>query len=150
MAVGNVTLYSNFLLQLGQRAINLAADQFNVILVGAGYTPAVNTDSTYANVSANEATGTGYTAGGQALTGVSWATSAGVATFTASAVSWPSSTVTAQYAVIVRSAGASPVGTDLLVGFVNLNSGGGPISDVNGTFTITWASGGIFTLSHTP
>ncbi|WP_428485935.1 hypothetical protein [Rhodopila sp.] len=151
MAAGNVTVYSNAALALTKAAMNLASDTFVCILVTASYTPAPNTDATYANVSANEvATGGGYTQGGVVLTSVTDTLSGATVTYNAAAASWSSATITAQYAVIVHRAGASLASTDLLLSYVNLNSGGGSVSSTNGTFSVTWNASGIFTLTHTP
>ena len=151
MAAGSVTVYSNGVLNLTKAAMNLASDTFVCILATSSYTPAPNTDSTYANVSANEvASGGGYTTGGVVLTSVTDTLTSATVTYTAAAVSWSSATITAKYAVIIHRAGGSLVSGDLLLSYVDLNSGGGSVSSTNGTFTITWNAAGIFTLTHTP
>lgn len=84
MAVGNVTLYPSAKLLMAQGALNLSSASANIfgVLATTSYTPALNTDSTYAAISPYEASGTGYTAGGQAATSVSLTTTGG-AVFTA-------------------------------------------------------------------
>lgn len=79
MAVGNVTLYPSAKLLMAQGALNLSSASANIFgaLVTTSYTPALNTDSTYANISPYEASGTNYTAGGQAATSVSLTTTGG-------------------------------------------------------------------------
>src|SRR6185312_10764827 len=151
MAAGNVTVYSNAVLELTKAQMNLPTDTFVVTLVTSSYTPAPNTDAQWSAVSADEVpAGGGYTAGGVVLTGLSDTLTSGTVTWTASAVSWDNATITAKYAVIVHRAGASLAPTDLLLSYVDLNSGGGSVSSTNGTFSITWNASGIFTLTHTP
>jgi hypothetical protein len=149
MAAGSVTVYSPAALALGTAGFNLSSDTIVCLLLGSGYTPDATAHSTFANVSAQEVTGTGYTAGGLALTSQSWTTSGGVATFTAANVTWANSTITARYAVLVRRAGASLVSGDRLLAYVDL-TGGGTISSTSAAFTIQWNASGIFTMTHTP
>lgn len=149
MAAGNWTLYQSFKLGLTQAGFNLTSGAANVamVLVAAAYTPAATTDTTYANISANEVTGTGYTAGGQIVTSETDTASGGTVTVNAGAASWASSTITAKYAVLVyRATAGTPASTDKLIGYVDLNSGGGAISSTASTFSVT-SSSGFFTLT---
>jgi hypothetical protein len=66
MAEGDVTKFNNFLEQLLLGTHNLDTNTHRVILMGAGYTPNRDTHATYGDVSAQEGTGTGYSAGGVA------------------------------------------------------------------------------------
>lgn len=146
MAAGTFTLYGSAKENIAKALIDLDTDSFVVALLGAGYTPSVNVDDTWSDISANQITGTGYTAGGAALTSVTVTRSGGTVTFDAADVSWTSSTITAKYAVIAKKAGASLTGTDLLLGYVELETGG-TVSTTNGTLAIQWNASGIFTLS---
>lgn len=146
MAAGTFTLYGAAKENIAKALIDLDTDSFVVALLGAGYTPSVNVDDTWSDISANQITGTGYTAGGAALTSVTVTRSGGTVTFDAADVSWTSSTITAKYAVIAKKAGASLTGTDLLLGYVELETGG-TVSTTNGTLAIQWNASGIFTLS---
>lgn len=152
MAAGNWTVYQAAKLSLTQGAINLTSGAANIacVLVAAAYTPAPTTDSTYANISGNEITGTGYTAGGQIITSETDAAAGGTVTFTSAAVSWASSTITAKWAVLVyRAAAGTAASTDKLLCYVDLNtaSGSSTVSTTAGTFTITMSGSGIFTLA---
>lgn len=78
MAAGPATWYTNGLLALGNKQVDLSADTLVMTLVTSGYTPSVDTDSTWSAVSGSEvATGNGYTQGGLVLAGVTWANLAG-------------------------------------------------------------------------
>lgn len=146
MAAGTVTLYGAAKENIAKALIDLDTDSFVVALLGSGYTPSVNSDDTWSDISANEISGTGYTAGGSALAGVTVTRSGGTVTFDANDVSWTSSTLTAKYAVIAKKAGGSLAGTDLLLAYVELETGS-TVSTTNGTLAITWNASGIFTLS---
>lgn len=146
MAAGNFTLYSNAKLLAFQAGLNLSTASANLfgVLVVTAYTPAA-THSTYADISANEATGTAYTAGGQALTSVSLTQTSGTVTFTSASATWSASTITARYFVIVRRASAgTAASTDPLVGYVDL-TGGGSLSSTAGSFTVNPNASGWFT-----
>jgi hypothetical protein len=87
----------------------------------------------------NEATGTGYTAGGTALANkfLGSGATAPVTKFDADDTWWGTSTITAKYAVVYSRA----PGSQLLVGV----DFGTNIVSSNGSFTITWGANGIFT-----
>jgi len=74
MAEGDGTILDNFLLNLAKGNYNLASDALKMGLMGAGHTPAQGTDDAWADISADEATGTGYVAGGKAVTGTATGT----------------------------------------------------------------------------
>jgi hypothetical protein len=150
MAAGSVTVYSNAALGITKGSFNLSSDTYVCTLLTSSYTPAPNTDTTWTTISSNEvATGGGYTQGGVVLSSVTDTLSSATVTLAAAAASWSSATITAKYAVIVRRAGGSLAGTDLLLAYVDLNSGGGSVSSTAGTFSVTFGSG-IFTVTHSP
>jgi hypothetical protein len=151
MAAGNVVLFSNALLEITKKSFDLSADTIIAALVAAAYTPAPDTHKLWSDVSANElATGGGYTAGGIALTSQTMTLTAALSTFTAANISWTNATLTAKYCVLSRRAGASLVAGDLLLGYVDLNSGGGSLSPVAGTLAVNWNASGILTFVHSP
>jgi hypothetical protein len=149
MAAGNFTVYGLAKEAALEGLIDFDTDTFVAILVTSSYTPSVNADDTYSDVSANELpTAGGYTAGGQVISPLTVSHSAGTVTVdSATNPSWGSSTLTAKYLVVVRRAGGSLVAGDLLVGYVDLNDGGGSVSTVAGTLSVTWNASGIFTLA---
>ena len=144
-APGNWVVYPQAKFQSWAAAHNIGTDTYVMILVNAAYTPTVNTDATYADVSANEASCTGYTTGGQVAT-LSKAISSGVVTISMTAVSWASSTCTVKYAVLIRRAGGSLVSGDKLLSYLDMNtaSGSSTISTTNGTLQVS-APSGVFT-----
>lgn len=143
-AAGTWTIYANAKLQAWGAGHNIDTDVYVMVLLGPGYTPIVNSDATYVDVSANEITGTGYSAGGQVIT-LSKALATGTVTVSMTSNTWPTCTCTAKYAAIVRRAGGSTVSGDKLLGYLDLNVGGGlTISSTAGNFTVT-AGSGLFT-----
>ncbi len=97
--------------------------------------------TTWASISANEASGTGYTAGGATLTG--FAVSGTCWTFT-SPVTWTTATITAQSAVVYCSANCPALDVvsihclDGTTGTCSANT-----SSTGGTFTVNLPGGGI-------
>lgn len=92
-------------------------------------------------ISANEASGTGYTAGGATLASKN-ATQDNVndrASFDAADVTWSSSTITARYAVIYNVTKSN----ELIACF----DFGQNYSSSNGNFTISWHANGLFLLT---
>ncbi len=94
----------------------------------------------------DEVTGTGYTAGGVALTATEITLATGLMTFDAADVSWASSTI-ANAMAAVHYFNVGTTATDAL-GF--LSDFVTAASTSNGTFTIQWAAAGIWTLDYTP
>ena len=144
-AAGNWTVYANAKLQSWGAAHNIGTDTYVLVLLTMSYSPTVNTDATWAEISSFEASCPGYSAGGSTAT-MSKALATGVVTVSMTAVSWASSTCTVKYAVIVRRAGGSLVSGDKLLAYVDLNtaSGSSTVSTTNGTLQVTAASG-VFT-----
>ena len=150
MAAGPYTTYQAAKLALTQAQLNLSSGATNIfaVLLTAAYTPAANTHATYADISGSETTGTGYTAGGQVLTGVTDTATGGTVTITATGPSWASSTITAKYiALVYRAAAGTAAATDKLIAYADLNSGAGSISSTNGPFAVPTNASGILTLA---
>lgn len=131
---------------LVQRAFNGEVDydthDIRVALLSSAYTPNQDTHATWSQAKANEATGSGYTAGGAALSGktITYDAANNVTVLDANDVTWANSTITARYAVIYDNAGATDA-DKVLLGYVDF---GVDQASTNGNFTITWDAAGIF------
>jgi hypothetical protein len=124
--------------------IDLDTDTIKVMLVTSSYTPNQDTDDFINDASANEVSGTGYTAGGQALANkaVTADNTDNEGVFDADDASWTSSTITARGAVLYKDTGTpstSPVICYIDFGADKVSSGG--------TFTISWNAEGILNLN---
>lgn len=150
MPTGNVTVYGIAKQGVVTGLIDLDTDTFVCTLHTSAYTPSVNADDTWSDVSTYEvAAGGGYSAGGVVLTSVTANVAGGTVTFDAADVSWAASTITAKYGIITKRAGGSLVAGDLLLCYVDLDttSGSSSVATTGGTFQITWNASGIFTVS---
>ncbi|MFD8515144.1 hypothetical protein ACFV27_29685 [Streptomyces antimycoticus] len=94
--------YGPALQKLMTKQMDLINDTIKVALVKSTYTPNQNTHDEWADVSANEVTGTGYTAGGIALASktITYNTTNKNWTFDAADSTWPNTNVAFRYAVI--------------------------------------------------
>ncbi len=130
---------SGFLLNSAMRDeamgnINYNADTFKVMLLTATATPNKDTWSRRSDVT-NEVSGTGYTAGGTACTvsvGSTDTTNDRVDTVLG-AVTWPTSTLTARYAVYYKFRGGAS-SADELVAVIDF---GQDVSTITDTFSLT-------------
>ena len=131
-------------------AVDLLADTIKAALFTNSVTnPNFDTNTAYAAApfNANEVAGTGYTAGGAALANDTITVSSGTLVYDADDTSWAGSTITnARGALLYDDTITTPV-ADPAIGLVNF---GADYSTSNGTFTIQWAAGGIFTIDLTP
>lgn len=129
-------LYNKFKYNLMKKLIDLSSDTITVALMTNSH--AFNADNNvWADVSANEITGTGYSTPGANLTGLTVTQDDGnnKAVFGADNASWgPSATFDAYHAVVYD----NTISGDPLIGSFDF---GGIKSVVSGTFTINWSSG---------
>lgn len=124
-------------------AINLEAEDNKVAMITDSATPDFTTHDFWNDLSANEVSGTGYTAGGVAYTSTEITLSGGVLTYDAADVSWASSTITSAMAAV----GYAAAVTNELIFLSDFVTAA---STTAGTFTIQWNASGIFTLDYTP
>lgn len=124
--------------------IDVAGDTIKCALLTSSYTPNIDTHDFFDDLT-NEVSGTGYTAGGASLTTKTWTlnTSLDKFVFDADDVSWPTSTITARYAVLYKSTGTAS--TSPLIMIFDF---GGNQSSLASEFKIVWNSGGIFELAQ--
>ena len=148
MAAGNFTLVDQGLLELNDGTQDWATDNHYLVLITDSHTPDASTEATLADISANEVADADYSP--QDMTGESVTKSGGVVTFDADNVTFGSSvTITAKYAYVVVGTVAGKTGTDALVGYVDLDSGGGSVSSTSGSFAVNWNASGMWTEEQT-
>lgn len=131
--------YNSFKGDIQKGLIDLTTSTINCMLVTSAYTPNIDTHTNVSNIT-NEVVGTGYTAGGKALTGktVTVNTTSDLAKFDADDVVWAASSITARGAVLYKS------GTGELIAYFDF------VSDkisASGNFTIQWNASGILTIT---
>jgi hypothetical protein len=133
-------VYNQLKYDMGVGNVDLASDTINCALLANTYTPDPD-DDTWADVSSHEVSGTGYNAGGEALSGksVTKDDTSDLMKFDATDVTWSSSTITARHAVLYDVTNA-----DSLVCVLDFGS---DQSSSNGDFTIQWNASGILTLT---
>jgi hypothetical protein len=139
MAAGNFIWFGSALEDAFKATVDFDGATMRGVLVTSSWTPNQDTNATWTSLSANEvANGGGYTTHGKLLT-QTVARSGHVVTFDFDDQSWTSSTITAKYFVVVVDADVNGAlaSTDHLIGYLDLNSGGGSVSTTNGTFSVT-------------
>lgn len=134
-------LYPAFKRSMGNGLFNLSADTLRCALLTSAYVPDA-AHVVFADVAGHEASGAGYTAGGQTLTGVTWAISGTACLLDASDPAWTEATILARYAVLYA---AKTVGS-LVNPLVCLLDFGGDKGVTGGAFTATFDAAGILTL----
>jgi hypothetical protein len=136
--------YGNAILKMLNKEINYLSDTIKVALVTNAYTPNQDTHSYFSDIT-NEAAGTGYTAGGQALASKTavYNGATNVNTLDAADLTWTSATITARYAVIYDASPATAA-TQPLLAYVDF---GADQVATNGNFAITWDANGILKIT---
>lgn len=132
--------YLNAAKSVFTKQIDFNGDSIKAALLTSAYTPNQTAHALYSDVSANEVTGTGYTAGGQVLASktLTLDTTNKVLVLSAANTTWASSTITARYVVLYDSTSGA------LIGYVDLVS---DQSSNNGNFVIQWDATGIVRLT---
>ncbi len=146
MAAGNWIVFNIAKKKLADGTFDLDSQTFKMALTTSAQAldatfAGTSTDCRYADLTAEVASGGGYTTGGKTLT-ATWTRATGTITFDVDDQAWTSSTITAKYAVIYLTTGNA----DLLC-VVDLDTGGGSVSTTAGTLTITINASGVFTLA---
>jgi hypothetical protein len=118
--------------EMARGDIDFDTDTFNAMLVTSSYTPNKDTHDFRDDVT-NEASGTGYTAGGVAsAVTVTKDTANDKVTIQLGAVSWASSTITARGCVYYKSRGGAS-SADELICYADFGS---DVSSSGGTFSV--------------
>jgi len=125
-------IYNSAIDEMARGDIDFDTDTFKAMLVTSTYSPNKDTHDFRDDVT-NEATGTGYTAGGvtTACT-VTKDTANDRVTLSFAAVSWSTSTITARALVIYKSRGGASSADEL----VAYNDFGSDVSSSGGTFSV--------------
>ncbi len=105
------------------------------------------TDTIWADVSANEVSGTGYTAGGKNLTTVVVSNSVTQGIVSADDLAWSTLTATMRWAILYRSGTYSTV-TDPLIAAILLNDTPADVGVTAVDFTLRWSGGNILLLNE--
>ncbi len=152
MAVGAFTFTDPGFLAFLNGTIDLDTDTLVAVLVDNAQTPSTANDDVYSDISGNECADGDYTA--QVISGAAWSNPSGRNfKFDADDVDFGNSvTISARYLYVVRRAGGSLVAGDLIVGYMDLNDGGGAnVSSTNGDFDVSWnVANGLATFALTP
>jgi hypothetical protein len=137
-------LYNKLKTELLKGTIDLVNDTIKVMLLTSSYTPNIDTNLVISDISANEITGAGYTAGGSEITGktVTQDDTDNEGVFDGDDVNWSTSTITARYAVIYKDSGTPS--TSPLFAYVDF---GADKSSLNENFIVSWATEGILNLN---
>lgn len=124
--------FDSFVYDVATGAIDLDTDTFKVMLVTSAYTEDKVSHTKRSSVT-NEITGTGYTAGGQAIVPtVTKDTTNHRTTIVFPQVTWPTSTLTARKAVYYKSRGGAATADELIA----VDDFGSDVTTSNGTFTL--------------
>lgn len=128
--------YGKFLQSLFNKEIDIDSDALKLMLCTSSYTPDQDAHRYKSDIT-NEVTGTGYTAGGVAVTGVSVSYDAATnkLSFTSSGTpSWATSTITARYAVLYDSTPSTDATRPLIL-YIDF---GADVSSTTATFAVPW------------
>ena len=146
MAQGTLTASDQFGQQIGAEGHNLVSDTIRVMLVSDTVAAAAAFDD---SSDFTEVSGSGYTAGGITLAGVTYIESAGVSTL--ASTTNPAWTKTVGGPTDIRTGVAYNVthaGTADLLGYIDMtvDAGTTPVSLVAGNVSITWHGSGMLTI----
>lgn len=132
-------IYNRFKANLMNKIIDMEADTIKCMLLDNSHAFSAG-DNVIGDVSANEISGTGYTAGGATLAGKA-VTQAATTKFDATDTAWTTATFTAYHAVLYD----DTIATDDLICSIDF---GAAKTVTAGTFTIQWHVDGIITLAE--
>lgn len=143
MAAGAFKFYDKAVLAVANGTINLNTSTLVMVLTTTAYTPDKAADDTYSDLSAHIVTDVDYTP--QVVGGKSFTIPSGDETlFDSNDVSFGNPvTISAKWAVMVVRAAGALAGTDLLLGFADLNttSGTDVLASTAGAFNVRTPNG---------
>lgn len=146
MATLNMFWYGRGLESVKNGEIDWANDTIKVALIEDTYVPDQGADEFFSDVNADEASGAGYTAGGEALTTkvVNYDAANLHVTYDADDVTWANSSIAARYAVIYKDTGTAS--TSQLIGY---GDAGATEESVDADFDLNWNTDGILRTTAT-
>ena len=135
-------IYNKFKMEALTGSIDLSTDTIKVALLDSGYTPNIDTDIFWDDVSANEITSANYTTGGETITTptVTQDNTDNEGVFGGDDIVWTNAvgTITARYAVMYKDTGVA--GTSPLIEYIDF---GADKTSENENFSISWSAEGI-------
>lgn len=136
--------YGQFPAKGMNKEIDFDTDTIKVMLLENTYTPDQDTHDYVDDVSANEVSGTGYTAGGATISNasISYDSATNKTKLDADNVTWSSATLTARYAVIYCDTGVES--TSALIAYLDF---GQDITSLGGDFDLNFDDDGIVTFT---
>ena len=140
MAAGSWTFYNDAKESLGNGTLDWNTDSWYCVLCTDSYTPSA-AHSTESELT-NEVVDADYDA--QDITTPSVSETGGTVTFDCDDIVFgPSVTITAKYAVLIQGTVGAQTGTDKLLVYVDLNTGGS-VSSTNDDFTVEIHTNGVW------
>lgn len=137
--------------------LDLSLATHKIALLSDSATPAFDTNTTWASVSANEVSGTGWAAGGIVLSAAAAGSTSTAPTLTISPagtmmydmndISVASTTLTSAMAAVIYADALTTPTADALIVLIDFVTAA---TTSAGTFGIQWAAGGVFTIDLTP
>ena len=143
-ASGLFVLTFRDILDASQLAVDTGSDTFKCAMITNSSTPNFETHDHWSDLSGNEVSGTGYTAGGAALTSITLGNDSGTLKFDAADTSWTTATISSARAAVIYD---DTLANDPLICLVDF---GADYASSAGTFQITWNASGIWTIDLTP
>jgi hypothetical protein len=143
-ASGLFVLTFRDILDASQLAVNTGSDTIKVAMITNSSTPNFETHDHWSDLSSNEVSGSGYSAGGATLGSITLANASGTLKFDAADTSWTTATISSARAAVVYD---DTLTNDPLICLVNF---GADYASSAGTFQITWNASGIWTIDLTP
>ena len=130
-------IYDSFWHDLARGNVDLDTDSFKLMLMTSTYAPSKSGHAKRSDLT-NEVSGTGYTAGGAAVTVTLTAASGNsdIELFNLANVSWSSATITARYGAVYKSRGGASSADELCF----LLDFGSDKTSTGGTFTVSMSS----------
>lgn len=130
---------NNFKAEVMKGNLNLDSDQLNLALLDNNHANDIDNDATFSDVSGDEVSGSGYSAGGQAIanTGVTQDNTDDEGVLDGDDVVWSNSSITARYGVVYHNS------TGTIVAILDF---GQDKTSSNGEFKVSFAGEGIVNL----